>query len=153
MNGRPRTGPLPVSVTLDGSWYIHRLGTGPGSERRQALEVVLDGVAPTVLCLSPVPLPRPTLRGPDRFVHGSPAIYEIGLAGPSPAARQIVRIEVLDATGQGDSARAWVLMLGGAPLTWSLPATAIEAPGSWTLRVTEMLSGEVAAMRLSVAGR
>lgn len=152
-DGQPRTAPLPVSLTLDGSWYIRRLGAGPGSERRERFDVALDGVTPTILCLSPTPLPRPSLRGPASFARATTAVFEIGLAGPSPAASQVVRLEVLDAAGQADPARAWVLVLRGAPLTWALPATAIDAPGSWTLRATEILSGEVATIPLVISGR
>ena len=110
---------IPAAIRL-------RAGLTPGTE----IEVVLDDVS--VRLLRRVPGPKLTRVGQG---------VRLALDGPSPAARHILRLDLLDADGQADPARLrLVAMRPDAALT--LPAP----PPGRRLRATDLLGGQEAVL-------
>nr|WP_242481731.1 beta-galactosidase [Paracraurococcus ruber] len=148
--GRPLP-PATVRVTPAEGWLLRHMGEGPGLAPAATAEVTLDGVRPAVLVLSPAALPGPVIHGPDQAAAGETAEFMLGLAGPSPAAATVLRIDLLDPAGEARPDRSWTLLLRGAEARpWRLPAGAAAAPGPWRLRVTELLGGTRAEHMLAV---
>jgi len=153
--------PGPVTLRLAQAWQLHQLGsarTAPrvGQVGVAQISLALDPVLPTILSLSPEPLPPPILQGPGQLALGEPGDFVLGLAGPSPAAAPVLRIDLHDPDGTTAVQRGWNLVLRGGPsgsggASWTLPAGALDHPGTWTLRVTEMLGGGSIAWPIAVA--
>lgn len=132
----PVAQPGMATLALAAPVHARLLGGAPGMARAQRVAVQLDAVLPRVLVLSPAPLPKPVMEGE------APA-FRFFLDGPSPAAAHVLRVELLDPEGAARPDRGWNLVLrGGAPADWSLPVGAANRPGTWTLRVTDLLGGE-----------
>jgi len=94
---------------------------------------MLDGIEPTVLVLSPAPLPGPALSRNGADVR-------VGLDGPTPAALHAMRLVWLDAGGA--VLRSAVVRVG------SDGVAAPSVPGAASVRASDPLSGRIAALAL-----
>jgi len=131
---KPQPGPSPLTLRLPAKTHLRPLGPGPAAVLADQASVTLDPVRPTIFVLSPIPLPAPKLTRVGQGVR-------LALDGPSPAARHILRLDLLDTDGQADPARLrLVAMRPDAALT--LPAP----PPGRRLRATDLLGGREAVL-------
>jgi hypothetical protein len=84
---------------LPGRAYVYDVRQGRSLGSTDALQLALDPVSPTILAISPSPLPAPTLSGPEILAADRVAEFEVGFVGPSPAERPALRLEVIDPGG------------------------------------------------------
>ena len=101
-----------------------------------SVPVLLDEAVPTLLAISPTQLPAPSvLVG----WAGAVATLQIALDGRSPAAAQALRIEVIDPAGKGVAAYSGVAVMRAGEAAWAVPFADSDAPGTWAVRVTDVL--------------
>ncbi len=95
---------------------------------------------------------RAALTGPTNSRRPMRVTLQVALAGPSPARRHAVRLEVFDPHGAAIPAQARTVLVGAAPVAWSLrPAS--DLPGRWTIRATDRLGAGVAEWSFSLRPR
>jgi hypothetical protein len=141
-----------MNVAFDTSVWVRDL-RGPTSARRTSrVAIHLDGTVPTLLALSPDQLPAPVLSGPAQVAPGEAVTLRVALAGPSPAHLHVVQLQVRDPRGEAGPAHEGTLLIGAAPLAWSLQP-APDEPGRWTVRATDRLGGGVAVWSFNVRPR
>ncbi len=146
----PWGAPSALSVRLPSSAYVYDMRTLGAPRQTDQLDLVLDPIEPTILAVSPLPLPGPTLSGPDHAQPGAEVIWRVGLTGPTPAETHAMRVDLLDPTGALIRPLSGVLRVGpdGSDWTVALPSSAM--PGAWTLRVADCLAGRSAVIMLTV---
>lgn len=147
----PWGAPAKVGVQLPTSAFIYDMRRPSTPRQADRLEIGLDPLEPTILALSPTPLPAPTLSGPDRAQPGAQLTWRVGFGGPTPAATHAMRIDLLDPSGRLNRPPSGILRVGsdGAEWTVSLPPSA--PAGQWTLRVTDSMAGRSVVRVLTVA--
>lgn len=142
----------PLDLRLAASATIRDLRSGRLYTSADHIAVALDPVAPTLLAISPAPLPGPTLAGPAEAVAGETVTWHLALAAPDTAAHAM-RIRLFDPSGQPTAAYSGVQVVRGAGAEWQA-AFADDAPaGSWRIEVTDILSGKVARGELELKAR
>ncbi len=133
---QPWAAPPRVTVRLPSQTVVHDLRRG-GSVVGNTVDVALDGVEPTVLVLSPSPLPGPVL-----LRNGTET--RIGLDGATPAALHAMRLSWLDAGGN---------LLGSAVVRVGPDGAGLRpAPGATTLVADDPLSGQTVMLGLTAGG-
>jgi hypothetical protein len=110
------------------------------------LPLELDPFEPVLLALSPAPLPAPTVAASN---HGDGAVrLEFGLERRSPAARHVFHVEFLDPQGQPLPSHGANIAVAGDHVVPELPPTGDDPAGSWTVRATDLLSGQSVERRI-----
>lgn len=130
---QPWRAPPRLTVRLPAQALVRDMRRGLDGVRGNALDVVLDGIEPTVLVLSPVPLPGPALSRDGAGIR-------VGLDGPTPAALHAMRLEWLDAGGA--VLRSAVVRVGPGGVA------APPVPGAASVRASDPLSGRTATLAL-----
>jgi hypothetical protein len=141
-----------VTIAFDAPIWVRDMRSAAPARRVSRIAIRPDGVVPTLLCLSPDQLPTLKLSGPAEVGSGETATLRVALAGPSAARFHAVRLDVLDPRGEAVSEQAGTLLVGPAPVAWSLQ-TAPDNPGRWTVHATDRLGGTVAAWSFIVRPR
>ena len=140
---RPWGAPPVVTLRLPEQALIRDMRRGTEPVRGNSVDVALDGVEPTILVLSPTPLPGPVLSlDADRM--------RVGLDGPSAAATYVIRLDLLDANGTVLSTSVPSAFTGGIAF-YSRPSAAQSTgplAGAASLRATDPLSGRTAVLPL-----
>ena len=112
------------------------------------LEIELGPVEPALLTLSEKPVAPPMITGPRRAALG--AIVEFGIEPRSPAARGVLRLDVVDPDGTtvGHYSRNLIAWRGMA--VHPLPLALNDKTGVWKLRVTDLAGGETSIAEIQV---
>ena len=106
--------------------------------------LTLDPATPTVLALSPVPLPKPVLNGPRTARLGDIVTFDLRQSGPTPAAQPVLHLEVRDPTGRILEPYGANVALRGGRARWQLRLALNDKPGTWTITARDALgAGEV----------
>ena len=105
---------------------------------------------PVFLALSPTTLPSPSIIAPFAVqVPGTSAVWT--LRRPlSPAQIHVVRLEILGPDGAIRPAFTTNLPVGDVPLDWVMAIPGDAAEGTWTARITDMLSGGTSQATMQV---
>jgi hypothetical protein len=144
-----------VRLTLPHPAWVYDLRRHRPLGRHRRLSLSLEPIGPTILALAAAPLPALTLNGPSRARLGTAAVFRAGYGAPPPASPGVLHVEVSDPFGQP------VPGYGGNVLT-SARSTALRlrpvrnaTPGTWTIRVTDVLTGKRASgtVEFGPAGR
>ncbi len=141
-----------VEIAFDAPVWVRDLRGAAPARRVSRMAIRLDAAVPTLLACSPDQLPAPVLSGPAEVASGETVTLRVALAGPSPARVHAVHVEVLDPHGEAVPEQAVTLLVGAAPLAWSL-RPAPDVAGRWTVHATDRLGGGVAAWSFSVRPR
>ena len=113
-------------------------------EQAVRFPVTLDPAAPTVLALSPVPLPKPVLNGPRTARLGDIVTFDLRQSGPTPAAQPVLHLEVRDPTGRILEPYGANVALRDGRARWQLRLALNDKPGTWTITARDALgAGEV----------
>ncbi len=109
------------------------------AEQTDRIPIRLDPVEPTVLALSPAPLPKPVLNGPRKARLGDIVTFELRLSGPSPAALHVLHLEARDPTGRVIGPYSANVALSGGKASWQLKLALNDKPGAWTITARDAL--------------
>src|SRR5690606_3748769 len=125
----------PVTLALPGQAQLYDILGGADLGRRERIELTLDAVEPTLLAIADAPLPAPRVAAPARLRQGESGRIEIGWTAPSPAARPVLRLEVIDPGGKPLGHYSGVLVAAGPVIERPLPLALNDPLGDWTIRV------------------
>ena len=139
-----------LRLRLPGRLWTRAARGGAAAGVTNEMTLRLDPVEPTLLVLSPEPLPAPDLAGPAAAAPGDLAAFRLGLAGPSAAEAHLVQMTVLDPAGQEVPALSEVVRLTADGREWHLPLALNDWPGAWRVRATDALGGGAAEAVLQV---
>ncbi len=130
---------------------IHPLRSGCGSDSEG--ELVLPAKAPGALLLSVLPTTRRELRldGPGEGKRGDLYQYQIVLSvGAKPLVDSLLRVEVLDPDGRSLEAHRDFVMSRTRALRLRWPIALNAAPGTYRVRVTELVSGTAEELKVLI---
>lgn len=145
--------PEAVTLQLPRSAYAYDVRGAKFLGRHRKLQLDLEAPSPTILALSPTPLPRPVVALPRVAHPGERLDLRLGPGGPSRAASHVLHIVVIDPVGRAVSPYSKTILTGrdGGTDRIYLPQSA--PVGRWTVRVTDMLSGKSDAPTFDVTER
>jgi hypothetical protein len=143
-------GQRPVELRLPGQLWVRSLRDGTPAALTDRLSLQLGPIEPVLLALSTAPLPAPTLFGPAHAAPGDLVTFRLGLDGPASAAAHVLRLDVVDPTGQVVPAVSGTVRLPPEGVLWYLPLALGDMLGQWQVRATDVFSGQVAAATLQV---
>jgi hypothetical protein len=142
-----------VLVTLPRGAFVYDLRAGTALGQVNPVELPLDPAAPAILAISDKALPRPTISGPSRLQAGNIAEFRLGLAGPTGAAIDIFRFEVLNPAGEVVPRYSGNIVASLGVATARVPLAFNDPIGVWTIRIIDKLSGQTAIAKLEVSPR
>ena len=108
----------------------------------------LDPVEPLLLMTSEQPIGPPSIDGPPSAHRGD--IVELRLASGSPAARAVLRLDVLDPDGVTAAHYSGNVIGQGMSASKLFPIALNDKTGIWKLRATDLFSGRSTARELQV---
>jgi hypothetical protein len=148
--GAPPSGRLELRLAAPAT--IRDLRDGRFSPAADRIAVTLDPVAPTLLAISPAPLPGPTVAGPAEAASGDTVTWRLALTAPDSAAHAL-RIRLFPPSGQPDASISGVQVLRGAGAEWQATFPPDAPTGRWRIEATDILSGKVAHGELQLKPR
>ena len=137
----PAGGTRPLHVPVPSGTAVRGLQATGLVREPDRITLQLDGTVPTVLALSPAPLPGPVLSA---SMDGTRLTVVATLDGPTAAATTALRLRVLGP--DGEPAQTLTLRLPGA----GRHEVTLTQPGRWTVEVLDPLSGLSAAAVITV---
>jgi hypothetical protein len=141
-----------LELRLAAPAVIRNLRDGRSYSGVDRIPVSLDPVAPTLLAISPAPLPAPTVTGPAEAMAGDTVTWRLALTAPATAAHAL-RVQVFDPAGHPAAAYSGVRVLDAADGEWRV-AFGRDAPaGTWRIEVTDILSGVLVRRELELKPR
>src|SRR5262249_7951189 len=140
----------PLTVTWLGDRFVSNVRAATALGKLARLSFDLDPYEPTILVLSPRPLPGPTMTGPRQLRRGATGIYHLSLEG-SPAAVHVLRIEVVDPSGRRVPHYSSNLMAPRGRARVMLPLALNDPAGKWKLQVSDVLSGQTRVSVIDVS--
>ncbi len=134
--------PVSFRLVLPGEYSVYDVRAAKALGRKRELAVTLDPYEPAIYAFSLSPLPALRVSVPSRVGRGE--IAHIGLAydGGTLAEKPVLHVEVLDPSGQAASQYCANVVLAGASGEHAVPLAVSDAPGRWTVRVKDLLSGQ-----------
>jgi hypothetical protein len=139
-----------VLVNLPGSYEIYDVRAGRRLGHAAQVAVMAGRVAPSVLALSPRPLPDPSISGPLSVSVGQSAEFRIEPSGVAVTELDILRIEAFNPAGNLVLPYSGNRLARGAVASFILPLAINDPIGLWTIRVRNVLNGATATTLLQV---
>ncbi|MGE5645301.1 MAG: beta-galactosidase [Acidobacteriota bacterium] len=144
---KPRT----VRLVLPGELYAYEIRTGNALGRKTELQITLDPYEPTLFAFSPSPLPALTVAAPRKAAAGETARIGLSFAAPTPASKHLFHIDVIDPTGKTVDYYSGNLLAPEGHAEKQVPFATNDKPGTWTVRVRDLLSGQEKTTSIEVA--
>ena len=138
-------------VKLPHPFYVYDLRAKAALGQTNLLTIQIDPLDAAILALSENPLRPPSISGPSRVHAGENAELTIRSGGADIAARTVVHLEVIDPNGAAVPHYSGNLVAANGVATTLLPFAVNAKIGIWTLRATEVLSGQTSTAELIVA--
>jgi len=118
------------------------------------LVLTLPPDTPTLLAISPGPLPAPVISGVRTILPpGSTTDLTVALNGLPTSTIHVLHGELLDPDDIAQPGSAINLRLSDTTVPWSVQLPDNARPGKWNAQVTDILTGAVARMALEVRAR
>ena len=137
--------------------YDVRSGTDLGSMR--ALRIPIEPKCARLYCLADTALAGPTVtvsaepvprsRESAGTTYGVTVAFTVGRASASPGP-QLFRLEVEDSEGREREELMQTVWVDSEPARVSLPLAPNDPPGAWSIRATDVVSGQRAQATLTV---
>lgn len=132
--------------------YVYHLGRPGPPEYVTRIRLTLDPATPELLVVAPAPLAELALTVPAPVRLGTIAEVVISSVKPSSAATSILHVELIAPDGTAVAADTANFALRGTKAIWRLPLTANDPTGKWTIRIVDVLSGQILQQNLIVLG-
>ena len=136
---KPRT----LRLHLPAEMYAYNLRSGRPLGLTRDIEVALDPYEPALFAVTPVELPPLRLSAPTRLRRGDVAWIGIAAGARSPAETHVFHVEVLDPNGKIVLHYSGNILAAEGQSAKLLPSAVNDAAGKWTIRVKDVLSGQV----------
>jgi hypothetical protein len=139
-----------VSLRLPRPAYVYDIRGGRPLGKASRVDLALEPVAPAILAITERPLPSPVIDAP-RIAHlGDTATIGLSFSSSQPAAKNILRVEIVDPSGRIVPHYSRKLIAHGGTASMLLPLAVNDPIGTWRIRVIDILSGHEAAADLDV---
>lgn len=135
-----------ITVKLPRAAYINDVRTGKRLGRTDALRTSLVVGDALVLALSPAENTL-TLSGPAQARLGEHPEFAVGAAG---GARTLFRCQVFAPDGAMLPTYSKNILAGEGRATFTLPSALNDAPGEYTLRMTDVVTGASASAKITL---
>jgi hypothetical protein len=130
--------------------YVYDLRAHELLQHNDRVSMRLAPLQPRILAVSDRPLPAPTVSAPAQARLGESTMLKISFAGATVAATSILRVEIADPAGHVVPYYSRKLRLNNVAVEQPLPFALNDPAGIWTIRVTDILSGQEAKATLAV---
>ena len=132
--------PVKVRLTFPHPVYVYDCRTGQAYGLRQQSDLTVMPYEPVLLAASPVPLPKLRVSMPASARRGS--LVQIGIgAEPSPAARHVFHVSVIDPAGMAVPHYSGNLIAPAGHALKLLPFAMSDAAGTWKIRIRDSFTG------------
>ena len=147
----PLQGEERVELVVTPGTKIFDLRQRVGLEHNAKLVLSLPPDSPTLLAISPGPLPAPVISAVrTNLPPGATSDLTLALNGLPTVTVHVVHGELQDPDGAVQPGSAVNLRLSDTSASWAVQVPANAKPGRWTAVVTDMLTGAVARQGLEV---
>jgi len=139
-----------VTLSLPHSSFVYDVRTKQALGNTDRLSLALDAYEPTILAIANAPLPLPSVTAAQRVRRGETTELHIGFDAPPDGAMHVVHLDAVPPSGRivAEDSENLLIPDGAASKPLRLPASA--ETGSWKIRVTDVLSGQMATATLQV---
>jgi hypothetical protein len=139
-----------ISLSLPQRFFVHDVRARKALGETDHLALALDPHEPTLLALSKAPLPSPLVTGAKRARRGETAEFRFAFDRPVECASHILHVDVFSPSGaKVPEYSGNLLALNGAASKMLRLSSDVEI-GKWTVRVTDVLSGQTKDAELEV---
>jgi hypothetical protein len=142
--------PQTVTLTLPGSMQLLDLRTGKARGAQKSVTVAVDPYEPTLFALAPTQFPEFQISAPASGVRGQTMIVGMRLSRPSPADQHVYRVQCAGPDGTAVQHYSGNVLAAGGTAAHSIPLAVNDAPGRWTVRVTDIVSGQSKTVAINV---
>ena len=145
--------PRTIVLSLPGERYVYDMRAGRPIGRRTQLSVLLDPYEPALFSISPSAMPAPTVSAPHLLRAGETGVFAMRLAKESPAALHVFHLDVVDPSGTIVPHYSGNIRAPKGRATAWVPFALNDPPGTWEIRVKDLLSGQTQVSTVRVAAR
>ena len=139
-----------VTVTFPAPAHAYDVRYGKALGPQSSLRLTIDPYEPAVIALSPVPLPRLQVTAPASVARGDTATVGLRFETAAPAGQHVFRVECLDPSGKPVSHYSANVLASRGIGSHPIPFALTDAAGQWTVRVTDLLSGQTEVVKFNV---
>ena len=143
---KPRT----VLLTLPSEAYLYDVRAGKSLGKKKQLTVEVNPYEPTIYTISPSAFPALVLSAPSRLQRGQSGELGMSFTGTTPAAVHVLRVDVLDPEGKTVDSYSGNVLAPGGKAGKILPLAMNDRTGTWTVRVKDILTGQVQSAMIVV---
>jgi len=128
--------------------YVYDVRAGKALGKLTSVALPAGGPSVRVLALLPTPAKAPTVAAPAAAARGS--VTQLALTLPGAGAGRLLRLQALRPDGaEAMPYRAYVTM-PGPQATARLPWAYSDPAGAWTVRVTDVATGQSGSCKISL---
>jgi len=139
-----------IILALPRGSFVYDLRDRRALGQTDRVNITLNSVEPTVLAMSPKPLPHLLVRGPAQVRAGETAEFHFSYAGASVASIHVLHIGVVDPSGESVMRYSANVTTVRGTASLQVRIDRNEPLGTWTLGVTDLPSTETISVPLNV---
>ena len=140
-----------ISVSLPQKSFVTDVRAKKPLGNTDHLILALDPREPTLLALSKTGLPSFVVTAPERARQGDATELRFAFSGAAATAPHILHVDVLSPSGMNISEYSGNLLASNGTASKILRLSANAEIGKWTVRVTDVLSGQTKISELEIA--
>lgn len=142
--------PKEVTLTLPTEMFAVDVRAGKLLGRQSRITVRVDPFEPTLIAVSPMPIPELEITTPASSARGENIFVGMRLASESLADRHVLRFECFGPDGQKMSHYSGNVLAAKGVAARLIPLAKNDPAGRWTVRVTDVLSGKAKEATIDV---
>jgi len=142
--------PAALQVVLPAESYVYDVRAGTALGRKRNLAFTVDPYEPRILAFTDAPLPKLHLTVPAAIDRGSSLKIVFAFDADPPAATSVVHVELVDPSGAPALHYSANVAFSGRSGADVVPLALNDSAGRWTIRVKDVLTGQVQSSALDV---
>jgi len=135
--------PRSLKLTFPEEMYVYDVRAAKSQGKRKDLTLTLDPYEPAVFAVSPVAFPSLEVSVPIHLRPGESAHIGMSFARGSPAATHVFHLDVIDPAGKTAEPYSGNVIASQGHAAKLVPLAYNDPRGHWTVRVKDLLSGQV----------
>jgi hypothetical protein len=139
-----------ISLSLPQKFFVHDVRARKALGETDHFTLALDPHEPTLLALTKAPLPSLIVTPTKRARRGETAELRFTFDRPVERATHILHVDVLSPSGMKIAEYSGNLLAPNGAASKLLPLSSDAEIGKWTVRVTDVLSGQTKTTELEV---
>jgi hypothetical protein len=142
--------PQTVTLTLPERMHVVDLRSGESKGVRKSLTLNVNPYEPTLLALTRGEMPELQISAPATGVRGQTLTVGMRFSRPSPADQHVFRVECTGPNGEAVPNYSGNILAAGGRAAHAIPLALNDKAGRWTVRVTDILSGQSKSVTFNV---